>query len=315
MTTMNAPSTPVVPERKSLVSQVAGNRRFLIAVGLLVCAIVGWYVLVWWLGFALDKQPVPWPDGPNGVVVDKDFQMTSFPEMFPAIGPKYMLLSSRRWEHPIPEREAIMYLPEDTRLELGIGRSSDAPRRVDRKSNWYLSRKYGDVRPQGVNGIHFWHLDITYYTGAADLVAHVPGRCMVAAGATPLGDKLLTWDLPDNALGWKTARVVRSVFQSTDPQGQQSNVVQYYTFSINGRNEHDWKKIRLTLTADVRQKYVYFGKIQFAPLAPNIENLDAADEAARQFFAATLVEAAWKFPAADTVEALNQSFTSSKSSN
>jgi len=309
MTTVSS-AAPADPGQKSLLSQVVGNRRFPVAVGLLVCAIVGWYILGWWLGFALDKQAIAWPDGPNGVDVDKDFQMTRFPEMYPAIAPKYILLSSKRREYPIPEREAIMYLPEDTRHELGVGRPSDAPRRAERKSNWYLSRKYGDVRPQGVNGIPFWHLDITYYTGAADLVAHVPGRCMIATGAVPMGDKHLTWDLPDNALGWKTARVVRSVFQATDPQGRQSNVVQYYTFSINGRNEDDWKKIRLILTADIRQKYVYFAKIQFAPLVPNVEDLDAADEAARQFFAATLVEAAWKLPTADTVEALNQSVKS-----
>ena len=315
-TTTLASTSPVPPGERSLLSQVMDNRRFLAAAGMLALMIVGWYVLVWWLGFALDKKPVPWP---VGVDVDKEFMMTNFPEMFPAIGARYVLLSSKRtWgEHAIPEREAITYLTEETRQEMGVGKPSDAPRRLERASNWYLSRKYGDVRERGVNGVRFWHLDMVYYTGAVDTVAHVPGRCMIAAGATPIGDKILEWDIPPdspNPLGWDKVRVVRSGFQSVDSQGRQSNVVQYYTFSINGKNEHDWRKVRLTLTANIRQKYVYFGKIQFAPLAANIEDFDAADEAARQFFLSAADAMLSKFPSEDAIEELNRSSASSKSS-
>jgi len=291
-------------------AQVVGNRRFLVAVGLLVVAIIGWHVSVWALGFALDKQPIAWP---AGVTVNKDFVMTSFPEMFPAVAPRYILLSSKRLgDQAIPERDAITTLPEETRLELDVGKPSDAPRWADRKSNWYLSRKYGDLSQRDARDVRYWHLDVIYYTGSAELVAHVPGRCMVAAGATPLGDKVLTWkDLPPNALGWNQVKVVRSAFESVDAQGRQSHVVQYYTFSVNGHNEHDWKQVRWTLSSNIRQKYVYFGKIQFAPLAVNVEDLEAADKSAEQFFRAAAVEIFSKFPPAQTVNDLNQSSASS----
>jgi len=329
MTTMRS-SSPVLPRQDGLLSQVLGSRRFLAAAGLLILSIVGWYVLVWWLGFALDKEPVPWPDG---VEVDKEFVMTSFPEMFPVIAPRYALMSSKRWnEHAISEREAKAYLSEDTRIVLGVGQAVDAPRRVDRESNWYMSRIYGDLRwlnPQYAGKISspFWQLDVTYYTGAVDTVTHVPGRCMIAAGARPLTDKVLTWtNLPENALGWKDIQVVRSAFESTDAHGQRSTVLQYYTFSVNGHNEEDWRKVRWTMAADIRQTYVYFGKIQFAPrtsLAPLAGNtadaLKAAeeewkvtDEAAEQFFRAATVAILSTFPSAGTVEELNRRSASPK---
>jgi len=317
MTTMSTSSTVSSPPA-GLLSQVVGNRRFLAAAGFLMFAIAGWYVLVWWLGFALDKKPVPWP---AGVEVDKEFVMTSFPEMFPVIPPRYALLSSSRWnEHAIPEKAAIMYMAEDTRLVLGVGRSTDGPRRPDRASNWYLSRKYGDLRmldPQhaGRLACPYWQLDVVYYTGEVDTVAHVPGRCMVAAGGKPLGNKVLTWrNLPENALGWTDIEVVRSLFHTTDPQGRQSTLVQYYTFSINGESEEDWKKVRVNLSWNIRQKYVYFGKIQFAPMIPlagnGPEDIQAADEAAERFFRDAAVEILSTFPSARAVAELNRNSAS-----
>ena len=245
MTTLMS-SPPSSSRKGGVLSQVVSNRRFLAAGGFLILALVGWYVLVWWLGFALNKEPVPWP---AGVEVDKEFMMTEFADMIPAIPPRYALLSSKSWnEHAISTRDAIPYLSEETRQELGVGRAADGPRRALRSSNWYMARKFGDLRvmdPQsardpGMMPCPYWHLDVIYYTGAVDTVPHVPERCMISTGATPLGHKVLTWKgLPENAMGWTEVKVVRSTFHLTDPQGRQSTIGQYYTFSINGHNESD----------------------------------------------------------------------------
>ncbi|MCL2701202.1 MAG: hypothetical protein FWE88_05860 [Phycisphaerae bacterium] len=316
MTTVNSnPPDTAVPREKSLLSHVMGCRRFLAMAGVLAVLSIGWYVMVWALGAALDKKAIPWPTGTAdraGVEVDREFMMTSFPDRLPVVAPRYMLASAltpdiaKRLGFPtIPKpEEAMQRMPEEARLVLGVGRPIDAARYADRASNWYMTRQYVDIHDRSV-----WQLDLTYYTGATDTVAHVPGRCMVAAGATPLNDqtKTLVWDLPKNALGWETITVIRSVFQTTDETGRQSNVVQYYTFSLNGDNEADWKMIRIGLTTDIRRKYVYFGKIQFAPRMMHVGELSAVDEAAKLFFRAAAPELLATFPSADTVRQLNES--------
>jgi len=300
---LQPPAFPPAPP-SSVAGMVLRDRRFLIVCGMLIVLNVG----IYWLNSKRVRLPIPWPDA---VQVDKEFVMTSFPDQLPesSFAPRYVLISDNRLgEHHRSEAEAIVRLPEDVRLQLNVGEPVDAPRLKDRASNWYMSRNFADIEPKTFASLRWWQLDMTYYTGEADTVAHVPGRCMVAAGGRPVGeDKVLTWDLPENALGWKTVKVLRQRFEMTD-RGQTVNLVQYYTFSVNGNNQWDWSKVRLDLRMALGQKYLYFGKIQFAPrgaLTDSPEDIERADEAARDFFTSLAVPALSKFPTADKVYLLN----------
>jgi len=298
---LQTPATSAAP--RSVLGTVLRDKRFLYVCALLLVLNTGIFLL----SRARDRLPIPWPDA---VQVDKGFVMTNFPDQLPesTVAPRYVLTSDARLgEHRRSEEESMPRLAEDVRLQLNVGEPADAPRLKDRASNWYMSRNFVDVESKTPAALRLWQLDLTYYTGEADTVAHVPGRCMVAAGGVPVGeDKVLTWDLPENALGWKTVKVLRSRFEMTK-DGQTVNLVQYYTFCVNGVNEYSWATVRWDLRKALWQKYVYFGKIQFAPRGALTDNddIEQADRAAQDFFTSFAVPALSKFPTADKVYLLN----------
>ena len=271
-----------------------------------VCAILA-ALGAWWLlnPYTVIKQSVPWPPQAQ---VDGDFRLASLDKSF---GP-YKLVEEdglfpdaqgRYAPDGRPDGEVVY---DKTSLEaLGVGTSYDSSRFKDRRSNWYVARLYRDARESRESPYYFWRLDVTYYTGALDLVPHVPERCLMAAGAVlipslsgkvtfaPIAGTANPWDrkLTINRTGWEQS-VARGLRRG----------VQYYTFSLNGKPEGSWEKVRWTLGLP-GIKYCYFAKIQFAP-AGQIADIDEADRKAQEFLSYALPAVLKQLPMPPDVERL-----------
>lgn len=274
------------------------NPHFMIAAAILLVCAAGWNVAQQQLQWVLAKEPVPWP---TGVQVNEEFRCTSLAREFRnAAGEVRYRMTERDLDGDgVPDGQVI---PRDEELDLlGIGHSTDRKRRPKRCSNWYVSRIYEDARNPDVR----WYLSVYYYTGLADTVPHVPERCQVAGGNTRVGGATVSLPVPEGiwapdapglnwgaSVPWRRADFVR-------PDGRK--IVEFYTFSLNGRPEPDWTDVRLSLTAPWT-KYVYFAKIQFGPLFA-VRDHEAANELAEEFAACAVPEVGKILPSPEAVEA------------
>jgi hypothetical protein len=248
------------------------------------------------------KTPVAWP---AGVQVSEDFRWTNLPAR---LG-KYTLVD-RRANRSAPGALATgeIVMPAEIRDTLGVGRYEDAPRRGARSSNWYVSRKYEDTSEMPESPLRYWQLDVIYYTGAAEKVEHVPGRCMLGAGFAyaggeenvPFSSSGVGHDWPSN-LKFSRGRFVRTGKNAT-PQGYE--VIEYYTFVLNGKYETSWEQVRWHMATTPWEKHCYFAKIQFAPLGL-VSDLGACDRAAQSFVNAFLPEVLRSLPTSARIGELN----------
>ena len=107
-------------------------------------------------------------------------------------------------------------------------------------------------------------LAVTYYTGKADTVAHIPERCYVSGGSEPIDDTATeTWDVPTkrNPSGKTGALEVRSV--SFEDQTGVSQVIKNvcYFFHANGNYVSNPYEVRMKLQ-DLRERYAYYLKVE-----------------------------------------------------
>ncbi|MFW6132815.1 MAG: hypothetical protein ACOC8F_02885 [Planctomycetota bacterium] len=277
------------------------DRHFVAAAVLLGVCAGGWNVAQTQLQWVMMKEPVPWP---AGVRVDEGFRLTTLAEVFrDADGEvRYRMITEDADNDGRTDGEVLI---RDEEMDLlGIGHPKDRSRRPRRRSNWHVLRRYRDVETNQV-----WSLGVYYYTGMLDTVPHVPERCGQAAGMTPVERRsgTLTFQIPPAALDpeapgvkWSgPIPVQRATFQ--DKHGRM--IPEFYTFSLNGRAESSWEKVRLYLTAPWI-KYCYFVKIQFRPLerAP----FEELNRQAKHFAACALPEVFKALPTTEDVRRAEQ---------
>jgi hypothetical protein len=315
--------TPPSPS-PSLGKALLRDKHFLIASAILAVTAAGWGAATQWLQLTTLKNPVPWP---AGVTVNQGFRFQSLRESkgLDELGPLKIL-------HPFDEqirglraleqdpnfspdelirrqrglerlREDPNFNPEifkKTDLEtLKIGTVVDEERYADRKSNWYMVRYYGDTRPQAP--VRAWRLEVYYYTGEADTVAHIPDTCGQASGASILSSDTVRWDVPQAPAPWtKTVPFHRTRFQL--PDGGHS--VTYYTFSMNGLFSDSSTWVRWELLWPF-MRYGYFAKIQFSP-AVGSSQPEETDRAAEEFMRLALPEVLKTLPSSQDVKGLAQ---------
>lgn len=277
--------------------------HFIIAVVLLATTALGFETVIRTLKLVTQKSPVPWP---AGVTVDVDtFRWENLPT---EVGGRYFLVEDgvlSPQKDGKPDGEVIL---EDDMLDaVGIGTSRDKRLIRTRESSWYLIRVYEDrTVPEGAP-YKYWQLAVYYYTGGLEgTVPHVPERCMQAAGATPLGNASVYFNAPKAQAPWdKEVPFVQARFaQRQAGQYEVREIVDYYTFSLNGEPESSWEKVRLKLTSPW-EHYTYFAKIQFDPLG-GIADLKEADKAAEEFMESFLPLITKALPMPSDVEALNK---------
>ncbi len=285
------------------------DRQFMVAAVLLgLTAAAGPYIIAA-KNWSQVKTPVAWP---KGVTVSEDFRWTNLPDR---LG-KYVLIDRRtNKQDPNTRASGEIVLPVETRETLGVGRYDDAPRRAARSSNWYVSRIYEDPTQPPDSPFHYWQLDVTYNTGSAEKVEHVPDRCMLGAGYVPSGPRPNVPFAADVSGGWEKAqRFVRAGFvqggKHPSPPGW-GEVIQYYTFLLNGANEPSWERVRLHMATTPWEKHCYFAKIQFMPKGW-VRDVAACDRAAQSFVNAFLPEVLRALPTSAKIDELNHSGQSHK---
>jgi hypothetical protein len=114
------------------------------------------------------------------------------------------------------------------------------------------------------NSLAVLQLALTYYTGKADTVAHIPERCYVGDGYDPDNPSTEDWD----------GRSVR--YNRFDPQkgGLPCHVA--YFFHVNGRYESNPFAVRAALQ-DLFQRYGYYAKIELMCAAPKEKTVEAKE--------------------------------------
>jgi hypothetical protein len=101
---------------------------------------------------------------------------------------------------------------------------------------------------------------VTYYTGKADTVAHIPDRCYVADGYEPTSYNIVNWDIKDHQT--RDGHIEARFIQFSDDSGQRRvpKSVAYF-FHCNGSYASDPIAVRGKLQ-NLRAKYVYYSKVE-----------------------------------------------------
>ncbi len=148
-------------------------------------------------------------------------------------------LDLRRDLHALPQQLGAWVMereepPESAEVEHALGTQN------------YITRWY--KRPDGRRA----RLHIAYYAGSVDTVPHVPDRCFVAAGATPLGTTQVTLQAAGRSLP-------ATFFQYQSTGNQKSGIL--YFFSANGRFLATPDQVRLQ-GFNLTDRYGYYCKIE-----------------------------------------------------
>ncbi len=299
----------------------SGVIAFVMAV-LLVVAAAGYILKYEWIV----KQPVPWP---KGVQVDDEYRMLSMPDSF---GPyRAIRKGDALWDniYSNPKNASAFAGPDRLVLEKNLGDLDmrtpfDEVRYDERATNWYAQRYYIDTRPEA--RYRYWQLNIYYYTGLKDTVAHVPDVCLQAGGGRDVGSGPHTFHVPNAAGGdspWNQPltflrtryqmRILRSAIEEELYGPGYQGGVAYFIFALNGKpvNAGSTKYARGVVRKEMNNlsdHYNYFAKIQFAPTEIDVQDPDDADAVSAEFIQSALPEILRVLPTADEVEALEKAY-------
>lgn len=253
-----APSPAPVPDPSPL-RQVFSSGRFLIAVAVLALAAVGLNAGTRAMQLHFKKLPVPLrhklDDARSGVPtklggwVMIHEQSTLDPDVQHSLGTKEFVFRTYVNANVIGEEDAAK-LAEDV--------ADDDPARGRKlRERHDLMQKIQREHPEAV----MW-MNVTYYTGMVDTVAHVPDRCMVADGYEPKVTKLV--NLTAGPAGGAPARDIQARFATFEDQtgtGRVSRNVAYF-FHCNGEFDPSPVGVRGRLQ-NLFERHGYYAKVEF----------------------------------------------------
>jgi hypothetical protein len=107
------------------------------------------------------------------------------------------------------------------------------------------------------------NMAVTYYTGMADTVAHIPDRCYIADGFEPSEYTVPTWKLADG----RSLEVRYINFQDASDTARPDRSVAYF-FQVNGRYDSDPLGVRRSLQ-NLFQRYGYYAKVELMTVDSN----------------------------------------------
>jgi hypothetical protein len=298
---MTQPAASSSAPPASIAKALLADRHFLLAAGILAVTAAGWGAATRWLNLTTFKDRVPWT---KDAQVGPDFRLRLVPldpntSLDGNLGPFHRL---------VPDEERMAKDPKYRNWEvhtrqnlegLAIGTVVDRDNLAERKSNWYLIRRYVDTEPNAA--VRVWQLDVYYYTGGADTVPHIPDICAEASGARILSSGSVRFQVPAAPDPWpKTVSFHRTRYTLADGESSAA----YYVFSMNGvfGERRLWVRWEL-LNPFLR--YAYFAKIQFSPLGGTAD-FDEMDRSAEKFMRYALPEVLKALPSSRDVKALEQ---------
>jgi hypothetical protein len=202
---------------------------------------------------------------------------------------QFMQLKFRKT--PVPLAKPLETVPGKLGpwVQLSIDQPLDADLEHTLGTKQYIFRKYGDVRVLGQGKIDeilakadstdkrersvaiaeaesrysrgVINVAVTYYTGMADTVAHVPDRCYIADGYIPTEYEKCNWQIGGNeSLG---VRFINFEDATGFTSRQSKNVA--YCFQVNGAMESDPARVRFSLQ-NLFKADVYYAKIELMTL-------------------------------------------------
>ena len=134
-------------------------------------------------------------------------------------------------------------------------------------------------------------VSVTYYTGKADTVAHIPERCYTADGYEPTRWTTERWDLKDAQSPDGNLDVRYISFEDQAGTSRVSRNVAYF-FHVNGKYTSDPKVVRLKLQ-DLLAKFGYYAKIE---VMIQEKDAEASALAMQDFLTSALPEVEKCFP-------------------
>jgi len=181
---------------------------------------------------------------------------------------------------PVPLRQPLVVLP----AQIGSWELIHDERLPDEileelRTENYISRTYRNTTLEETDPASIMRLHVAYYTGTPDTVPHVPDRCYVAGGLTPINKGIATLQVEgDNYKRTDEGIFAKSqlhggdvsvpadnfsatifTFGSPDDPKLQSNVM--YFFAANGKFLATPDLVRLQ-GFDLRDEYSYYCKIE-----------------------------------------------------
>lgn len=260
-----------------------GKRNFIIVAVVLLLAAVGLNAAVSFLQLHFKKEPVP--------------MRASFKDAMPLVIGDWVQVA--RDENLPPDLKAA--LGTDEYLFCSYVKASAFGRKPEELRKEFegkdLKQQQGLLHKMRSDAAHaktasaahgILSVSLTYYTGKADTVAHIPERCYIGDGFETAGSANEQWTLAD---GRRAQGVRRLTFENaTGAQLHKSHVA--YFFHVNGRYEHDSLAVRAQLQ-DLFAKHGYYAKVELRMDTPLAED-PRAWEAMRDFLSVGLapVEAA-----------------------
>jgi hypothetical protein len=122
-----------------------------------------------------------------------------------------------------------------------------------------IAAKVGEIRAQNSDAVV--SLAVTYYTGKADTVAHIPERCYVADGYDVVDTpQTLLWNVPTANPPADKLEVRYISFEDRAGMSQVIKNVGYF-FHANGQYISSPTEVRMKLQ-DLFEKYAYYTKVE-----------------------------------------------------
>jgi hypothetical protein len=229
------------------------NRAFLAAVVVLALAAVGLNAATEALQVYFKKQPVALRqklDDPQAGVPDRlgdwvmvDEQNTLDPDVQHSLGTKDFIFRTYVDSRAVPAEVMNQFK----------AMAEDAAKAGTRHA---LLAKIQEAAPHAVVS-----LNVTYYTGMADTVTHIPDRCMVADGYEPRNPETVT--LAAGAYPDGSPRQVQAQFSTFEDQtgrGRMNRNVAYF-FHCNGGYEPNPVGVRMKLQ-NLLERHGYYAKVE-----------------------------------------------------
>jgi hypothetical protein len=153
------------------------------------------------------------------------------------------------------------------------------------------------------------HVGVTYYTGLADTVAHIPERCYVANGFEPNEYEVVNWDVRGEATTGRRVPgdkgMVQARFMNLDDATSATSRVTRsvaYFFQVNGHYESDPLGVRRSLQ-NLLERHGYYAKVELMTL---VSDREQSAGIMRDFLSAALPEIEAVLPDWEAVRARSE---------